>query len=296
MKTAQTTSATDHAKHRQLNGWRVFWKVVLYIVLIVSVVSMVLPFLWMITTSLSDNRYAMTFPPKFFPSSLHFDNYVKIFTNDNLGLYLRNSLIITIPAIIGQLVTSSMAAYAFARLRAPGRKILFLIMLSTLMIPGEVTMIPTFIMFHSLHWINTFWPLIVPNFFGNAFNIFMLRQFYMSIPLELDEAAKIDGLGFFGIWTRIILPLSKPVLITIAIFTFNANWSNFMGPLIYINDPKLYPLALGVFSMTNTGSMFTPPQWNLIMAGNMLLTLPMLLVWYIGQRHVYESTNVFGRN
>jgi multiple sugar transport system permease protein len=264
-------------------------------VLSVGVVMMLLPLLWMITTSLSNNQYALSFPPKFFPTAIHWDNYLRIFSASHLGLYLRNSIIITVPSIVGEVITNSMAAYAFARLRAPGRRVIFLIVLSTLMIPGEVTLIPTFILFRYFHWINTFWPLIVPSFFGNAFNIFLMRQFISSIPVELDEAAKIDGLSYFGIWRRIILPLSIPSMATVAIFTFNANWGSFLGPLIYINNPKLYPLALGVYNMTQTGNVFVPPQWNMVMAGSMLLTLPMILVYFFGQRYVYEGANVLGR-
>ncbi|MCY0902035.1 MAG: carbohydrate ABC transporter permease, partial [Firmicutes bacterium] len=248
-----------------------------------------------ITTSLSDNQYALSFPPKFLPTSIHLDNYIKIFTNSGMGTYIRNTLIITIPAIAGQVITSSLAAYAFARLRAPGRRALFMILLSTLMIPGEVTLIPTFVLFRDLNWINTFWPLIVPNFFGNAFNIFLMRQFIAAIPVELDEAARIDGLGPFGIWRRIIMPLSLPSVTAVAIFTFNANWGSFLGPLIYINNQKLYPLALGVYSMTQSSSLFIPPQWNLVMAGSMLLTLPMILVYFFGQRFIYEGSNVLGK-
>ncbi len=270
-------------------------RTLLYMVLSVGVVMMLLPLLWMITTSLSNNQYALSFPPKFFPTAIHWDNYLRIFSASHLGLYLRNSIIITVPSIVGEVITNSMAAYAFARLRAPGRRVIFLIVLSTLMIPGEVTLIPTFILFRYFHWINTFWPLIVPSFFGNAFNIFLMRQFISSIPVELDEAAKIDGLSYFGIWRRIILPLSIPSMATVAIFTFNANWGSFLGPLIYINNPKLYPLALGVYNMTQTGNVFVPPQWNMVMAGSMLLTLPMILVYFFGQRYVYEGANVLGR-
>lgn len=280
---------------RKKDGNNALYLTVVYGLLVIGTVMMLLPFLWMVTTSLSDSRYALTFPPSFFPNRIHFDNYLKIFTANNLGLYLWNTILITAPAIVGQILSSSMAAYAFARLRAPGRKVLFIVMLSTMMIPGEVTMIPTFIIFRDLHWLNTFWPLIVPNFFGNAFNIFMMRQFYMGIPHEIDEAAKIDGLGVFGVWVRMILPLSIPAIATVAVFTFTANWGSFMGPLIYINDPHKYTLAQGIYMMTQTQNVMVPPQWNLIMAGSILLTLPMLIVFFWGQRFIYESTNVFGR-
>jgi len=295
-------------EERKLNGVRLarpgrqkkpYWtvgKVIVYLFLLAGGVMMLLPLLWMITTSLSSSHYAMDFPPQFFPKQFDWENYVKIFTESGLGQSALNSVIITVPAIIGQVFASALAAYAFARLRAPGKSVLFIIVLATLMIPGEVTLIPTFILFKYLNWLNTFWPLIVPNFFGNAYNIFLMRQFFMSIPLELDEAAKLDGLGPFGIWVRIILPLGKPVLAAVAIFTFTANWGNFLTPLIYITNPHLYPLALSVYTMTETGdnAVLSVP-WNLIMAGSMLLTLPMTLVFFFGQRALYEGSNVLGR-
>lgn len=270
--------------------------IVVYILLLAGFVMMVLPLLWMITTSLSTNIYAMTFPPKFIPTEFHWANYANMFKGTPMGRWVFNSLLITVPAMVGQVLVSSMGAYAFARLRAPGKKYLFIIVLATLMIPGEVTMIPTFILFKYLGWLNTLWPLIVPNFFGNAFNIFLMRQFFMGIPLELDEAAKLDGLSIFGIWWRMILPLAKPVLATIAIFTFQSNWGNFMGPLIYLTSaPKLVPLAYGVYQMSLTSNVQEPPHWNLIMAGSMLLTLPMILIFFFGQRQIYEGSNFMGK-
>lgn len=281
---------------RQKKRYWTVGKVIVYLFLLAGGVMMLLPLLWMITTSLSSSHYAMDFPPQFFPKQFDWENYVKIFTESGLGQSALNSVIITVPAMIGQVFASALAAYAFARLRAPGKSVLFIIVLATLMIPGEVTLIPTFILFKYLNWLNTFWPLIVPNFFGNAYNIFLMRQFFMSIPLELDEAAKLDGLGPFGIWARIILPLGKPVLAAVAIFTFTANWGNFLTPLIYITNPHLYPLALSVYTMTETGdnAVLSVP-WNLIMAGSMLLTLPMTLVFFFGQRALYEGSNVLGR-
>lgn len=271
-------------------------RVVIYLVLLAGALMMVLPLLWMITTSLSSGQDAMSFPPQFIPHTFDWSNYLKIFTEEGLGRSFLNTVIITVPAMIGQVFASALAAYAFARLRAPGKNVLFIIVLSTLMIPGEITLIPTFVIFKYLNWLNTFWPLIVPNFFGNAYNIFLMRQFFMGIPLELDEAARIDGLGAFGIWWRIILPMGKPVLAAVAIFTFTANWGSFLGPLIYITNPALYPLALHIFTMTETGNnaVLTIP-WNLIMAGSMLLTLPMTMVFFFGQRALYEGSNVLGK-
>ncbi|NNH03037.1 carbohydrate ABC transporter permease [Microbacterium ulmi] len=256
---------------------------------------MILPLLWMVTTSLADSKYATTFPPRFLPETFEIDNYIRIFTDTDLGTYFVNSLVITVPSIVGQVLSSSMAGYALARLRAPGRRFWFIATLATLMIPYEATIIPTFVMFQYLDWINTFWPLIVPQIVGSGYSIFLMRQFIMQIPTEYDEAARLDGLGFFGIWWRIVVPLSAPAMATVAIFTFTFTWGNFLGPLIYISDPDRYPLALGLYAMTQTSNVGQTPEWNLIMAGGMLLTVPMVLVYYFGQRLVYEGQNSLGR-
>jgi multiple sugar transport system permease protein len=247
------------------------------------------PLLYVISIALASDQ--TTYLAKFtlIPQEFHFENFVKVFQLDlNFTRFFLNSLTMVFFAMLGQVISSSMVAYGFARLRAPGKDLLFLVLLSTMMIPGEVTMIPSFIIFRYLGWINTLLPLIVPNFFSNAFNVFMLRQFISRIPVELDEAAQLDGLGFFGIYFRIILPLIKPALIAIAIFTFTWNWGWFMGPLIYINDFDKAPLALGVQILSATSSSGQVPPWNLVMVGSLLLTIPMLVVYFFGQKYMDE--------
>lgn len=270
-------------------------RIPVYVVLLIGTLLMVMPLLWMISTSLASTKYATTFPPKFIPSTFEFGNYVRIFSSTDLAKYLLNSVIIVIPSIIGQVLVSSFAGYALARLRAPGRRVWFVITLLTLMIPYEATIIPTFLIFRFLGWINTYWPLIVPQLLGSGFSIFLFRQFIMQIPTEYDEAGRLDGLGYFGIWRRIIVPLSVPAMATVAIFTFTFQWGNFLGPLIYINDPNKYPLALGLYAMTQTANVGQTPEWNLIMAGGMLLTVPMVMVYFFGQRFLYEGANAMGR-
>jgi multiple sugar transport system permease protein len=272
----------------------IFSRTATYIVLIGGAAVMVLPLMWMVATSLASSKYATSFPPKFFPDTFDFSNYLRLFTDSNLGRYLVNSIAITVPSMVGQVAASSFAGYALARLRAPGRRFWFMVTLATMMIPYEATVIPTFVLFRSLGWINTFWPLIVPQLFGSGYSIFLMRQFIMAIPTEYDEAARLDGLSYFGIWSRIIAPLSFPAMATVAIFTFTFQWGNFLGPLIFINDPQKYPLALGLYSMTQTSNVGQTPEWNLIMAGGMLLTLPMVLVYYFGQRLIYEGANNLG--
>jgi len=168
-----------------------------------------------------------------------------------------------------------------------------MIVLATMMIPAQITMIPQFILFKELGWVNTFLPLIIPNFFSNAFNIFLIRQFVSRLSGEIDEAGMIDGLGFFGIFRRITLPMMFPVLVAIGIFTLTASWGDFMGPLIYISDESKMPLALGVQYITSTGQALQAPPWNLVMVGSILLTLPMIAIYYLGQKYLYEM-NITG--
>jgi multiple sugar transport system permease protein len=205
-----------------------------------------------------------------------------------------NSVIISVFATVGQVFSSALVGYAFARLRAKGKNITFMIVLATMMIPAQITMIPQFILFKELGWINTFLPLIIPNFFGNAYNIFLIRQFVSRLPLEMDEAAMVDGLGYFGIFRRIVLPMMTPVLMAIAIFTLTFTWGDFMGPLIYINDDTKMPLALGVQLLTSTSQELQTPPWNLVMVGTVFLSLPMIIIYYFGQKYMYEMNITTG--
>jgi multiple sugar transport system permease protein len=280
---------------RRRRGPGLAQRVPVYVVLLFGTVLMVLPLLWMISTSLASTKFVTTFPPKIIPDTFELANYAHIFSDTQLGRYLINSVIIVIPSMIGQVLASSFAGYALARLRAPGRWLWFVITLCTLMIPYEATIVPTFVMFRYLGWINTFWPLIVPQLFGSGYSVFLMRQFIMQIPTEYDEAARLDGLSYFGIWRRIIAPLSAPAMATVAIFTFTFQWGNFLGPLIYINDSDKYPLALGLYAMTQTSNVGQTPDWNLIMAGSMLLTVPMVMVYFFGQRLLYEGANALGQ-
>ncbi|WP_152401943.1 carbohydrate ABC transporter permease [Paenibacillus cellulositrophicus] len=267
-------------------------KAIAYIFLIVVGVLLASPFLYMISIALASDETTVKSAFTFVPAEFEWSNFVTIFSNNNLGLYLKNSLIITVITIIGSVLSASVVSYGFARIKAKGSKILFVVLLSTMMIPGEVTMVPQFIIFRNLGWVNTFYPLIVPSFFAGAFNVFLIRQFVMGIPKSLDEAAMIDGMGHPGIYWKIIMPLTYPILAAIAIFSFSWNWGNFMGPLIYINDPEKMPLALGVQLLTTVGGGQMPP-WNLVMVASLFLTIPMVLVYLFGQRFVYEA-NISG--
>ncbi len=247
------------------------------------------PFVYVISMALASDATTAQLTFTFIPHEFHFENFVTVFgARWNFAGFLKNSLFLVVFGMMGQVFISSLVAYAFARLRAPGKNIIFIILLATMMIPTQVTLIPQFILFRNLGWINTLLPMIIPNFFGGAYNIFLLRQFITRIPAELDEAAQIDGLGFFGIYTRIILPLSRPALVAVAIFTFVFNWGDFFGPLIYINDINKMPLALGVQILSATNTAGQIPPWNLVMVGALVLTVPMILVYFSGQRFMDE--------
>ena len=254
---------------------------------------LILPFVFMISISLAGPATTAKLSFTVFPSEYEFSNYIDIFTEEQVGRWFLNSVFLVAFCIIGQVFVSSLVAYGFARLNAPGKNLIFLVLLSTMMIPSEVTMIPQFVIFRKLGWLNSYKPLIIPNFFGGAFNIFLIRQFITRIPTSLDDAAKIDGLGYLGIYFRIILPLIRPILVTVAIFTFQWNWGWFMGPLIYINDIDNAPLALGVQILSATSGLGEAPKWNMVMVASMLLTLPMILVFFFGQKYVFEA-NISG--
>lgn len=258
------------------------------LLVILSAIFMV-PLVFVISIALASDASVSTGQLTILPRDWEFSNFVKIFqTSLPVGSFLINSVIISVTSAIGQVLSSSLVGYAFARLRAPGKKTLFFIVIATMMIPAQITMIPQFWIFSELGWVNTFLPLIVPQFFSNAFNIFLVRQFVTRIPYEMDEAASIDGLGFFGTYVRLILPMMTPILIAIAIFTLTAAWGDFMGPLIYINSEDKMPLALGVQYLTSTSQELQTPPWNLIMVGSIFLSLPMIIIYYFGQKYMYE--------
>lgn len=267
---------------------------VTYFLVLGGLVVLMVPFGWMISTSLKTLQQAFAFPPTWIPSPIRWRNYPDSWNYMPFTLYLRNTVIITASSMLGQVTSASLVAYAFARMRAPGRDLLFMLVLSTMMLPAQVTMIPRFILFKYLGWFNTFKPLIVPFYFGGGpFAIFLLRQFYMTLPLELDDAATIDGCSRFGIFWRIILPLSKPALGTIAIFAFFWRWNDFMNPLIYLRSQHLRTLALGLtYFRDETGQTMIP--WNLLMAVSLLIALPCLLVFFFFQRVFVQGIALTG--
>jgi len=260
------------------------------ILILISVIFLV-PIFWMFTTSIKDLSEVMTYPPIWWPNPPKWYNYVKAVNYIPFGRYTLNTIIITIGNIAGVLFSAPLVAYSISRIRWRGRNILFMLILSTVLIPFPVIMIPVFIVFSRLGWINTFRPLIIPAFFGGgAFNIFLLRQFFMTIPEELSDAARIDGASEFGIYSKIMLPLIKPILIVISLFTFLGAWNDFMGPLIYLQDEAKYTLALGLQMYRSTNYV----EWPLLMAASTIVVIPTIIAFYFTQNTIVESITLTG--
>jgi len=270
-------------------------KTVGYIVLGSIGVVQLVPFFWMVSTSLKERGTEFLWPPQWMPNPIVFENYPIALTLLPFFTFFRNTLLITIANIVGGILTSLMAAYGFSRLRFPYRDLLFSICLSTLMLPSIVTMIPEFILFKYLNWVNTFLPLIVPAWFGGgAFFIFLGRQFFSTIPMELEDAARIDGASSYRIWWSIMMPLSKPVIASMAIFSFQMHWNDFLRPLIYLYDEHKQTMAIGLSVMKGVFQT----DWNLLMAVSTVFTIPMIVLFFLAQRHFMRgivTTGLAGR-
>jgi multiple sugar transport system permease protein len=269
---------------------RIVKMILIYALLVGLSIPFLLPFLWMIATSLKQSQDVFTYPPSFFPNSFEWRNYIAGWTVLPFNTFLKNSLIVTLANVVGNLISCSLVAYGFARLRGRGRDFLFLLLLATLMIPREVTIVPRFLLFQRAGLVNTLWPLILPAWFGYPFFIFLLRQFFMSIPQDLDEAARIDGASSLRILTSVILPLSKPALATVAVFAFIGNWTNILDPLIYIRSQELYTLALGLNLFRGVNLI----QFNLLMAVSLITLLPVLVVFFVSQRLFVQGVTLTG--
>ncbi|MGC8890886.1 MAG: carbohydrate ABC transporter permease [bacterium] len=269
-------------------------KAILYLIVLAGAFVLMIPFFWMLSTALKGQEEAFFIPPQWIPNPFHWENFAIGWNTLPFWLYLKNTVTIIILTLIGQIFSASLVAFGFSRLQFPGRDTLFFVMLSTMMIPYQVTMIPTYILFRYLGWIDTFKPLIVPAYFGGgAFFIFLLRQFFLTIPLEMDDAARIDGCNNFNIYLKIILPLAKPALGTVAIFSFMWQWNDFMGPLIYINSMDKRTVALGLAAF-QAETAFRSSGWNLIMAVAFLLMLPCILIFFFAQRQFIQGVVITG--
>ena len=256
------------------------------LLLLPGLIWVLMPTFWMFSAAFSELRQIMRFPPELIPNPWVWSNFREGFTFMPFGRYFWNSTQIAVLRVIGILLASSLAGYAFARLRAPDREILFFMVLSTMMLPWTVTMIPQFVLFKNLGWIDTYKPLIVPAFAGGPFFIFLFRQFFRSIPEDIFEAARLDGCSFFAIYTRILMPLSKPVVATAAILVFDASWQDLIAPLIYLNSMSKHTIPLG---LARFRSSYGASPWNLIMAVSILAALPPVLLFFFGQRYMISG-------
>ena len=270
---------------------------VLHVVLLALSVTFLLPLLWLLSTSLKQSGSELAYPPQWIPNPIEWVNYKTALVDlQPTVLYLRNTALIAGSVTVGDVLMASLAAYGYARLQFPGRNLAFMGTLATLMLPGMVTLVPTFIMMRYLHWIDTFLPLIVPSWFGgNAFSIFLLRQFFLTIPFELDEAARIDGASPLRIWWSVIVPLSGPALATVAIFDVLNSWNDFLGPLIYLNSPQNFTLALGLgqFQLAHQQTL-----WNYMMAASAAMIAPVIVLFFFAQRYFMRgivTTGLAGR-
>lgn len=261
-----------------------------YVVLAAGAVLFVLPFLWMISISLKDPVEVASSGLNLIPHKALWSNYPKALTIMPFHLYLLNTLQVTVLAVIGTVISSSIVAYGFARLKAPGKDLLFYLVLATIMLPGEVLMIPRFIIFRSIGWYDTLLPLYVPAFFGNAFYIFLMRQFFLTIPADLEDAAKIDGCSPLRTYWQIFMPLSKPVVVTVAVFSFVAHWNDFMTPLIYLNSVNKRTLALGLATFQDV--------WGVdivsLMAASTAVLIPVLVIFFLAQRYFVQGVVMSG--
>jgi len=259
------------------------------LILIITIIY-VSPFFWMLSTSLKADHDLFLSPPKLIPNPLIFQNYKKALEYFPFFRYFKNSLVITFGTILGTLLSCSLVAYSFSKLRWWGRNFFFYLMIGTVMIPFAVTVIPQFIIFVKLGWINTFLPLIIPSFFGTPLYIFLIRQFFQTIPDELLDAARVDGASEFQIFLQVMLPLCKPVLFLIALFQFLASWNNYLGPLIYLTDESKYPLSLGLTQFLDRYGT----HWNWMMAAATTSIVPIIIFFFFAQSYLIEGIKISG--
>ena len=263
-----------------------------YVILAIATLVVLLPFFWMLVSSFKSQRELFAYPPKFFPSVWKWQNYKQVLSAGSISFFqmFLNSMKVTIPVVVFNITFSSLAAYAFARINFPYKKFIFMMFISSMMIPSAVVMVPRFMLFTNLKMVDTYLPLIIPSAFGTAFSIFLLRQFFMTIPKELEEAAVIDGCGRLRIWATIIVPLSKPIIATLSVFLFQGSYNDFMGPLIYLNSDTKFTVQLGLAAFRNS---FTT-RYDLIMAGSMLALIPILIIYILCQKYIVKGIVMSG--
>lgn len=281
-----------------MRGRRLVFESGMHALLLLGAVTMLVPFFWLLSTSLKPAGREFTYPPEWIPHPVVWRNYVDmLFGPIPFIVLVRNTIVIAVLSLLGTLLSASLSAFGFARLKFAGREFWFMMVLATMMLPAVVTLIPTFILFRELHWIDTWYPLIVPSYFGGgAFNVFLLRQFFLTVPVDLDEAARIDGAGSFRIWWQVVMPLSRPVLATIAILSFMGDWDAFIRPLIYITTLRKQMIGVGLAFFRGLSSGYS--QWNLLMAAATLMTIPVIVLFFLTQKYFVKGivmTGIAGR-
>ena len=270
-------------------------RLLLYAIALLAAALFMMPFLWTVGSSLKTSIEIRQFPPAMFPAVPRLQNYVDIWYVVPLGTFFWNSAQVTLLAMVGQVGSATLVAYGFSRFRFPLRDTLFLLVISTILLPREVVLIPTFLIFKFLGWLDTLRPLIVPSFFGGgAFFIFLLRQFFLTLPRELDEAAKIDGANSLQILLRILIPLARPALATTAIFSFLAHWNDFLEPLIFLNSPQNFTVALGLRYFQTLPNEAQEPREQLLMAASLVVTAPILITFFAAQRYFVQGIVMSG--
>jgi multiple sugar transport system permease protein len=270
------------------SGW-------LYVLLVVLGVILTFPFIWTVLTAFKSSAEIFVYPPSLFPEVWRGDNFADVWRRAPFAQFLLNTLTVVGMSIIGDVLTASLVAYGFARFRFPGREALFLLVLSALILPDEVTIIPQFMIFRTIGWLDTLKPLILPAFLGGgAFNIFLLRQYFLTIPRDLDEAAMIDGASSLRILWQILIPLSKPALVTICIFSFLFHWNDFFRPLIYLNTTEHFTLSLGLRFFQSAADRGGQPLEHLLMAASVMMTIPVLVLFFSLQRYFIEGIAMSG--
>lgn len=288
--TFSTASAGGPGGLRSRRNQERLGRALAYLICTLVALAFVFPLYWMVSTALKTDAEIFLVPPSLFPADPQWQNFVASTEYIPFWQYMVNTLLICVLAIVGTVTSCSLIAYGFARVRWPGRNGVFIVYLSTIMLPAQVTMIPLYIVFRQIGWIGTIWPLVVPAFFGNALYVFLLRQFFMTIPNELTDAARIDGASELGIFRRIMLPLLKPALATVALFTFVATYRDFLGPLIYLTEQNQWTISLGLKMFQNMYGA----QWQLMMAAATLTMIPTVILFFLTQRTFIEGIALTG--
>lgn len=273
-----------------MSGSKHWNRAVVYLILVAGAAAFILPFYWMFATSIKTYDEVFAIPPVWWPASPQWINYVRLMHEIPFARYTLNTVFVTGLSLVGYIVSSAIVAFGFSFFEFKGKSALFKVLLMTMMLPPQVTMIPQFVLFRKLGWVGTFLPLVIPPFFGGAFAIFLLKQFFDTIPHTFADAAKLDGATAWDIFLRIYVPLSKPAIATASLFIFIWTWTDFLNPLIYLNDDRLYTLAIGLQQFATSRTV----DWPLLMAGSLLMTLPILVLFFMAHKTFIQGIQVGG--